>query len=136
MMKLYFYKQAPSPIKSFFFPYSIVRGVILDGDNCEALGLQELEFPEPPEGAFEPVATRVGEVWVASWDPTTREEREADTLAVKARIKREQLLNASDWTQLSDSPVDQEAWSTYRQALRDIPTQAGFPHDITWPTKP
>lgn len=50
--------------------------------------------------------------------------------------KRNKLLFASDWTQLSDAPVDQTAWAAYRQALRDITSQEGFPANVVWPTKP
>lgn len=59
-----------------------------------------------------------------------------DKLAADIRAQRDQLLTQSDWTQMPDAPVDQAAWATYRQALRDIPQQAGFPEDIVWPTKP
>lgn len=59
-----------------------------------------------------------------------------EKLAAQTRMQRNQLLTDSDWTQMPDAPVDQAAWATYRQALRDIPQQAGFPTDITWPTKP
>ena len=59
-----------------------------------------------------------------------------EKLATEVRAQRDQLLTDSDWTQMPDAPVDQAAWATYRQALRDIPQQAGFPTDITWPTKP
>jgi hypothetical protein len=52
------------------------------------------------------------------------------------RQQRNQLLTASDWTQIPDCTVDKQAWATYRQALRDITAQAGFPADVTWPTKP
>lgn len=52
------------------------------------------------------------------------------------RNERNKLLKATDWTQVADAPVDQAAWATYRQALRDITAQEGFPQDITWPTKP
>lgn len=52
------------------------------------------------------------------------------------RGKRNDLLQESDWTQISDSPVDKQVWATYRQALRDITDQEGFPYSITWPTKP
>jgi len=52
------------------------------------------------------------------------------------RSERDNLLKQSDWTQLSDAPVDAAAWATYRQALRDLPEQSGFPGDIVWPTKP
>lgn len=56
--------------------------------------------------------------------------------AEECRITRNQLLSDSDWTQVADAPVDKTAWATYRQALRDIPDQAGFPNDIDWPTEP
>lgn len=52
------------------------------------------------------------------------------------RRNRNQMLTESDWTQLADSPVDKTAWATYRQELRDVPTQTGFPWTVTWPEKP
>lgn len=57
-------------------------------------------------------------------------------LATEARAKRNTLLAASDWTQVADAPVDQAAWATYRQELRDITSQEGFPEAITWPVAP
>ena len=57
-------------------------------------------------------------------------------LAEEVRTERDTLLTASDWTQVADAPVDQTAWATYRQSLRDVPTQEGFPDNITWPTPP
>lgn len=59
-----------------------------------------------------------------------------DAYAARVRKRRDAMLAETDWTQVSDAPVDQEAWATYRQELRDITTQDGFPTDITWPTKP
>ena len=56
--------------------------------------------------------------------------------AEQVRQKRNQDLFISDWTQLADSNVDKTAWATYRQALRDIPAQVGFPLEVTFPTKP
>jgi hypothetical protein len=59
--------------------------------------------------------------------------------AVEIRSQRNALLAASDWIVTASyergEPVP-EAWATYRQALRDIPQQAGFSHDVIWPTKP
>jgi len=62
--------------------------------------------------------------------------KKGDALATQARSKRNTLLAASDWTQVADAPVDQAAWATYRQALRDITSQEGFPEAITWPVAP
>lgn len=56
--------------------------------------------------------------------------------AEEVRAERNALLAASDWTQVADAPVDQAAWAAYRQELRDVTKQAGFPHDVVWPTKP
>ena len=62
--------------------------------------------------------------------------KSASRQATAARSERDILLSASDWTQVADAPVDQAAWATYRQSLRDIPQQAGFPSNVTWPSKP
>jgi predicted glycosyl hydrolase (DUF1957 family) len=51
------------------------------------------------------------------------------------RIVRDTLLAATDVWALSDRTMTAEQ-TAYRQALRDITDQAGFPTDITWPTKP
>jgi hypothetical protein len=61
--------------------------------------------------------------------PPTIEE-----LVASARDKRNSLLASSDWTQLPDVPeAIRLAWAEYRQALRDIPQQEGFPQTIVWP---
>jgi hypothetical protein len=56
--------------------------------------------------------------------------------AANVRNQRTQLLKDCDWTQIADSTADKTAWATYRQALRDITGQAGFPWTITWPKDP
>lgn len=58
-----------------------------------------------------------------------------DQLAKQARLKRSSLLAQSDWTQLSDVKAD-PAWQVYRQALRDVTKQEGFPNSIVWPEEP
>jgi hypothetical protein len=51
--------------------------------------------------------------------------------------KRKKLLASSDWTQLPDVPLaTKAAWATYRQELRDITAQSGYPTEIIWPTPP
>lgn len=57
--------------------------------------------------------------------------------AKNVREDRNKRLAESDWTQLDDSPGQNKlAWATYRQALRDVPTQTGFPWEVQWPNKP
>jgi len=56
--------------------------------------------------------------------------------AKSVRDSRNTKLTDCDWTQIADSTADKTAWATYRQALRDVPSQAGFPWTVTWPTQP
>ena len=54
--------------------------------------------------------------------------------AVVIRADRNKRLAESDWTQLLDSSdINKAEWLTYRQALRDVTSQSGFPWNITWP---
>jgi hypothetical protein len=64
-----------------------------------------------------------------------------EELAAQATAKRNQLLAESDWTQLPDARAAMGAekaaeWDAYRQALRDITDQPGYPAEINWPVKP
>lgn len=62
----------------------------------------------------------------------------ATELAAIARDERDDLLVKSDWTESSTRLTDSQKaeWNTYRDALRDVPLQPGFPYEINWPTKP
>ena len=78
--------------------------------------------------------------WLWKWTVSEMDDEAKASLdegqAKSVRTDRDKRLADSDWTQVADAPVDQTAWATYRQALRDVPTQAGFPWDVAWPTKP
>lgn len=66
------------------------------------------------------------------------EEQIADRTAAKAKEVRERraaLIAETDWMALSDTTLSPE-WASYRQALRDITGQAGFPYEVVWPDKP
>lgn len=54
--------------------------------------------------------------------------------ATQVRARRDALLAASDSMALADRITD--AWRTYRQSLRDLPAQSGFPANVTWPVEP
>lgn len=56
--------------------------------------------------------------------------------ATAVRNERTKKLAETDWTQLTDAPVNSAAWGTYRQALRDVTAQETFPWEVTWPTQP
>jgi hypothetical protein len=68
----------------------------------------------------------------------TQDELDAEKTqkANEVRSKRNMLLTQSDWTQLADAPVDNLAWAVYRQSLRDITLQAGFPFTVDFPVAP
>ena len=65
--------------------------------------------------------------------PLDTDEVPAEYFLERMRNHRDRLLKESDWTQVADAPVDQQAWATYRQALRDFPAtwtagpEADFP---------
>jgi hypothetical protein len=52
------------------------------------------------------------------------------------KLWRNAELIRTDWTQLTDAPVDKAAWATYRQALRDLPAQGGNADDAVIPIRP
>lgn len=63
-------------------------------------------------------------------------EKSAQIAAATVRLERDARLSACDWTQVQDAPLDKSVWAAYRQALRDVPAQAGFPWTIDWPVAP
>jgi hypothetical protein len=64
------------------------------------------------------------------------EKKVYETSAEEVLSQRNALLQSSDWTQLPDAPVDQTAWAFYRQSLRDITDQPGYPTEVIWPKAP
>lgn len=94
------------------------NNLILAGDNAEIGGAYD------GSGFTRKVVT----------DDRTTEQKTAD-----ARDERDGALKACDWTVMPDSPLSDSKkteWQTYRQALRDVPAQSGFPNTINWPTMP
>jgi len=85
----------------------------------------------------------LGPVFVDIPGGATAAQQEAEYKAAKdaeqakaVRADRTRRLAETDWTQLADSPVDKTVWANYRQSLRDVPTQAGFPWNVQWPDTP
>lgn len=74
--------------------------------------------------------------WTQRWEVKNCSSAEAE---VRVRRTRNTALTATDWTQIPDAPLSAEqklAWATYRQSMRDVSSQAGFPFDVQWPTAP
>jgi hypothetical protein len=84
-------------------------------------------------------------IWTLTWSTTSKTaeqiaEYDANTAAFN-RETRNKLLDGSDWTQMNDSPLSNEAktsWSTYRQELRGITDLDAWPNlaDEDWPVAP
>ena len=55
---------------------------------------------------------------------------------IRLRYWRDAELARTDWTQVADAPTDKEAWATYRQTLRDLPTSNDDPRQIELPVAP
>jgi len=89
--------------------------------------------------AMNNVAFNSNGVWVYGWtivDKTAEEIAAYDTeQSMSIRAKRDNLLAETDWRAGSDLTMS-DAWKVYRQALRDVTAQTGFPHEVTFPTKP
>lgn len=85
---------------------------------------------------------RANGAWQQSWklvpisDPI-KAQRTLDK-SVEVRSERNARLTASDWTQLTDvaGTVDQNSWTAYRTALRNVTSQTGFPWQVQWPIEP
>ena len=112
----------------------------------EPLGYGIYDFANAPEtGRYEkavevaPVRNEYG-IWRQTYAVVPMddaEKQDVDTQKAEAvRADRTARLAACDWTQVLDAPVDTAAWAAYRQDLRDVPSQAGFPWEINWPAQP
>lgn len=111
----------------------------------EELGLDPVfETPAPTttvyQTAFKDGVEQVAGKWVWKWsvsemDAEAKAAKDAEVSAA-VRADRDKRLSDTDWTQVADAPVDKAAWATYRQALRDVPAQVGFPHNVNWPAQP
>ena len=108
------------------------------------LGYYQIKVPAQPEDGYKYAMTvpeLVEGVLQVTWvrvDEAATSER-LNMLARLVKSQRAELLAQSDWTQLADVPLSAEKkqqWETYRQALRDISSQAKFPWRIDWPVAP
>lgn len=114
----------------------------LTREQWDEIGWNEA-FPVKRE-AFTTYETR----WVKDVDLIYREKvvsavvdeaAKAEHEAAKHRSRRDSLLAMTDWTQLKDTTLDDTGtvlWQSYRQALRDLPQQPGFPLYVEWPVQP
>ena len=110
-----------------------VYGNTISSRHLNAQGVYRVRTLQAPEQlGHKAVANALPELvngeWVLDWMLVPLNDPEA-------RALRDSLLAATDWTANSDVTMS-DAMRVYRQALRDVPSQAGFPDNVTWPVKP
>lgn len=109
--------------------------VAVDAGVSEASHYVDLKSGEPVEYPPRPGPWAVFDFKTLAWvDPRTDSD-----FASQVRLKRDTLLAECDWTQLADAPLkpeEQAAWKQYRQDLRDMTEQPGFPKVVAWPSAP
>ena len=115
-------------------------------DSLAEWNVFPVHFADQP--VVDPLAQRVvelapmydGQSWIQQWavEALSQDEINANAAqqAAAVRADRNARLAATDWTQIADSSADKPVWAAYRQALRDVPSQAGFPQSVTWPQEP
>jgi hypothetical protein len=125
--------------------YNEVTGAYLGSEEADESPLEPGVFLLPAYStAIAPPAQQAG--FIRTWNgtawtqvpiPSIPEPEPYVPTEADVRAQRNGLLAVSDYTQLTDVPIaNRAAWATYRQALRDIPAQGGFPESVTWPTPP
>lgn len=121
------------------FPKIIPDAILADYD---VYPLVQVDRPQVDhtKNVLESTPVQIDDAWNQAWDITdATPEQVAERTNERARSvrqERNQFLSNCDWTQLPDAPVNSAAWATYRQSLRDISSQPGFPWEITWPVEP
>jgi len=110
---------------------SMGADVVLEGPQAQ---------PTRYQVGFRDGVEQVDGKWFTKYSVVDMDQDAKDALdaqqAASVRSQRTQKLAESDWTQVADAPVDKAAWAVYRQALRDVTTQTGFPWEVTWPAQP
>jgi hypothetical protein len=101
----------------------------------QADGVEQIDGKWYTKYILGPVFTGTEDFSAAEQEAAYKAAKDAEQ-AKSVRTSRSEKLKDSDWTQVADAPVDQAAWAAYRQALRDVSGQEGFPWTITWPTQP
>lgn len=88
------------------------------------------------DGSYSSVTYKVVEGSVAHKSAEEIEAQDVQQAWVQLKSERSRRLFATDWTQVSDAPVDHQAWAVYRQELRDLPENTTDPRNPVWPIPP
>ena len=120
--------EAPAPEPSAAYKSVVRNGAVQDGKGNWVYAWKEQEM-------FTEYTDEEGNVQTVAAQKTAYDTANTAALAATERAKRTALLMETDHYALADVTMP-DAMKTYRQALRDVPQQAGFPSNITWPDKP
>jgi hypothetical protein len=125
------------------FPKNPTDELLASYDVFPVIRTDRPEYDSITQNLTEGAPALVEGVWTQMWtisDATPEEiERRTADLASSVRRERDDLLAASDWIVIKSYERNQNIpseWEVYRQALRDIPSQEGFPREVIWPAKP
>ena len=113
----------------------LVQTLVVNTPTQEVIRLKtEADCTDPDTGEVD--TDQVGQpLYGSEWEVAhTVQNMEQATAEANVRSKRDGLLSETDWMALSDVTMS-DSITAYRQALRDIPSQSGFPFNVTWPTK-
>jgi hypothetical protein len=121
--------EGPQAIGGTVYQYSQAAGVEEINGKWYTKYILGPVFTDRPATDTEPAQT------AAEQEAAYKAMKDAEQ-AKAVRQTRGEMLKNCDWTQVADAPVDQAAWATYRQSLRDITTQEGFPWTVQWPEQP
>ena len=125
--------------------YENATGQIVDNLTCpdnhavnlnDGEGVLDGHFPDDEFCVVDGVPAPLVQIKAADLTEVEGGSLNVLTAEDEARIVRNQMLIASDWTQVADAPVDHAAWADYRKALRNITSQDGFPENVVWPAQP
>lgn len=113
-------------------------GVAIDCEiNHEKYGWIPFTCVENDDGALFDTTALYAKLLASNPAEYVEYQFSSEQLSEMARQKRDLLLSESDWTQLPDIPdAVKSVWAVYRNDLRNIPQQEGFPQSIVWPKKP
>lgn len=121
--------EGPQATGGTVYQFSMRQGVEQIGDKWHTKYVLGPIFTDTPASEGQPAKT------AAENEAAYKAMKDAEQ-AANVRQQRNEKLKACDWTQIADSTADKPTWATYRQALRDITAQEGFPWTVTWPDAP
>jgi hypothetical protein len=115
---------------------------LLDEDLLDAFDTDivfegpQKQGPPPYSYTYRDGVEQINGKWYTKYTIGQRDKAPIDKqYAENIRMRRDNLIKESDWRAVCDRELEPE-WKEYRQALRDISKQEGFPHDVKWPTDP